>query len=158
MTKPDSTSQPVPGSQLRSLQPGPVSEAMRQLTEDRVQSTLQSVLDSLPATSSGTAPLVDALDVPEVDAEGLRASVLAVEVAERLDWGNERGAAAGMAALMGAGEAGGGDAEVADLARAARAVVSLMDVEESPGAAIRQLVMHGQLSSSLADVMSDVLR
>lgn len=132
-------------------------EPMEGLGEQRTRSSLQRVLDALSRSSSDVAPLIDMCQAFNVGTEGLRASVLAVHTAEKLQWGEERGNAAGVAALVGAGESVRGDAEVADLARAARAVASLMDAEATPTEAVRQLLLNGQLSSNLADAMSAVL-
>lgn len=139
---------------------GQLSEAfepMGGLDEERARSSLQRVLGALSRSSSQVASLGEMCQALKVGTEALRASILAVQTAEHLQWGEERGCAAGVAALIGVGESAQGDAEVADLARAARAVASLMDSEATLAEAIRQLLLNGQLSSSLADAMSSVL-
>ncbi|MEC7583608.1 MAG: hypothetical protein VYE77_04765 [Planctomycetota bacterium] len=139
---------------------GQLSEAlepMEGIGEERTRLSLQRVLDALSRSTSQVASLGEMCQAFKVGTEALRASVLAVHTAEHLQWGEERGCAAGVAALVGAGESARGDAEVADLARAARAVASLMDAEATPTEAIRQLLLNGQLSSSLADAMTSVL-
>lgn len=132
-------------------------EPMGPLTDHRARLILQSVLDRLLHSRAGLEPLARVQRDPVAHAEAVRACVLAVRTAGELAWPEDRGTAAGVAALLGPAAASDGDAEVADLARAARAVASLLAADADPAAAVDSLVLHGQLAAGVADAMLDAL-
>jgi len=142
------------GGALTAQQLADVLRPIDSLVGRDARSSLKRVLDRMLRSGQGSDDLAGAQQDVVPDVEALLASVLAVLTAEKLYWAEERGTAAGVAALMGAGKRPEGDGEVAELARAARAVASLMETQDSPEATIERLCLNGQLSGSLADVMS----
>jgi len=127
------------------------------LSAGRARAVLQSVLHRLLRQPAGLEPLARMQRDPQAHAELVRACVLAVRTAEELGWNDERCLAAGIAALLGAAQASDGDAEVAELARAAQAVAALLCGRDGPRQAIERLQLHGELPAFVGAAMEQVL-
>ena len=127
------------------------------LSAGRARAVLQSVLHRLLRQPAGLEPLARMLRDPQAHAEAVRACVLGVRTAEELGWDDERCLAAGIAALLGAAQASDGDAEVAELARAAQAVAALLCGHDGPLQAIERLQLHGELPAFVGAAMEQAL-
>lgn len=123
----------------------------------RARAVLQNVLHRLLRLPGGLEPLGRMQRDPVANAEAVRACVLAVRTAEELGWDDERSTQAGIAALLGAAAASGGDFEVAELARAARGVATLIGAHDGPTEAVERLQLHGQLPAFVGEAMAQAL-
>ncbi|MGE3174286.1 MAG: hypothetical protein AB7O97_16780 [Planctomycetota bacterium] len=123
----------------------------------RARGVLQTVLHRLLRSQGGLEPLARMQRDPQANALAVRACVLAVRTAEELLWDDDRSIAAGIAALLGPAQASDGDAEVAELARAAQAVAAVLGGDAGPEAAVQSLRMLGQLPASVAGAMEQAL-
>ncbi len=123
----------------------------------RARAVLQNVLHRMLRSPRGLEPLGRMQRDPVAHAEAVRACVLAVRTAEELGWNDERSAAAGIAALLGAAGASDGDFEVAELARAAQAVATLISAHDGPEEAVERLQRHGQLPAVVGEAMAQAL-
>ena len=120
-------------------------------------SVVQSVVDRLLQNRSCLSPLAEVERAPLAHREALRACVLATRAAQALEWHEDRCQAAGAEALLGTGLGIDSDGEVAELARAARAVAALLDVDHGAHSVLEQLALHGQLPSAFAEAMGQAL-
>jgi hypothetical protein len=114
---------------------------------------LQAVVGRLLADRSCLASLQRVERHPLAHREALRACVLAVRAADAMGWDEERSLSAGAAALLGVVDTACRDVDAANLARAARAVATLLDTSRSPEDVLSDMLMHGQLDGLFADAL-----
>jgi hypothetical protein len=123
----------------------------------RARTILQDVLHRMLRRPEGLLPLARLPQAGPAVTEAVNACVLAVRAAERLDWPQDRGLDAGVAALLGSGLVRDVDVSALQLGAAAASVASLLAAAERPGDAIDRVQAQGAATDEVCEAMELVL-